>query len=107
MSTGDVTDVDLPETVTTDDGETLLFNVHLSESEAAPVTFPDSVAELPDDEYAQQLYQMSSPLPFAMRSAAQQEGIEVTLDTRGFVFNADPVALVRFLEIGTRPSNLR
>jgi len=53
------------------------------------------------------LFQMSSRLPFSMRSAAEQEGYSVTLDTRGFVFNADPVSLVTFLEIGTRPSNLR
>lgn len=92
----------------TDDGEVLLFNVHLSESESAPVELPSSRAELPsDDEYAETLFQMSSRLPFSMRSAAEQEGYTVDLDTRGFVFNADPTALVTFLEIGTRPSNLR
>jgi hypothetical protein len=92
----------------TDDGEVLLFNVHLSESEATPVELPSSRAELPgDDEYAETLFQMSSRLPFSMRSAAEQEGYTVDLDTRGFVFNADPAALVTFLEIGTRPSNLR
>ena len=92
----------------TDDGEVLLFNVHLSESEEPPVELPSSLGEVPkDDEYAEVLFQMSSRLPFSMRSAAEQEGYSVTLDTRGFVFNADPVALVTFLEIGTRPSNLR
>lgn len=92
----------------TDDGEVLLFNVHLSESEAPPVELPSGGAELPtDDDYAETLYQMSSRLPFSMRSAAEQEGYSVDLDTRGFVFNADPTALVTFLEIGTRPSNLR
>ncbi|NBC01301.1 MAG: VWA domain-containing protein [Bacteroidetes bacterium] len=91
----------------TDDGDVLLFNIHLSESEAPAVELPDAMGELPDDEYARQLYQMSSTLPFSMRAAAEQEGYRVTLDTRGFVFNADPVALVRFLEIGTRPSTLR
>ena len=91
----------------TSDGEVLLFNVHLSESEAAAAMLPESVAELPGDEYARHLFQMSSPLPFSMRAAAEQEGYRVSLDTRGFVFNADPASLVRFLEIGTRPSNLR
>ena len=92
----------------TDDGEVLLFNVHLSGSEEPAVELPSSRQELPRDaEYAEVLYQMSSLLPFSMRSAAEQEGYSVGLDTRGFVFNADPVALVRFLEIGTRPSNLR
>lgn len=92
----------------TDDGEALLFNVHLSESEEPPVELPSDRAELPsEDEYAETLFEMSSRLPFSMRSAAEQEGYRVDLDTRGFVFNADPTALVAFLEIGTRPSNLR
>ncbi|ABC44783.1 conserved hypothetical protein [Salinibacter ruber DSM 13855] len=92
----------------TDDGEVLLFNIHLSASEEAPVELPSAADEVPtDDEYAEVLFQMSSRLPFSMRSAAEQEGYSVTLDTRGFVFNADPVSLVTFLEIGTRPSNLR
>lgn len=90
----------------TDDGDVLLFNIHLSESEEPAIELPESAQGLPD-EYARQLFQMSSPLPFSMRSAAEQEGYTVSLDTRGFVFNADPVALVRFLEVGTRPSNLR
>ena len=42
-----------------------------------------------------------------MRAAAEAEGLRVGLDTRGFVYNADPVALVRLLEIGTRPATLR
>ncbi|PSQ99843.1 MAG: hypothetical protein BRD48_02915 [Bacteroidetes bacterium QS_9_68_14] len=91
----------------TDDGEALLFNVHLSESEEPAVELPSAPGELPPEEYAEALFQMSSRLPFAMRSAAESEGYRVDLDTRGFVFNADPGALVRFLEIGTRPSNLR
>lgn len=94
-------------TFATDDGEVLLFNIHLSTAEDAPVELPDALAELPDDEYAVQLFQMSSVLPFSMRAAAEQEGYHVTMDSRGFVFNADPASLVRFLEVGTRPSNLR
>ncbi len=91
----------------TDDGEVLLFNVHLSSVDEPAVELPDSPAELPDDAYALQLFQMSSLLPFTMRAAAEQEGYRITMDTRGFIFNASPAALVRFLEIGTRPSNLR
>jgi hypothetical protein len=92
----------------TDDGETLLFNVHLSESEAPAVELPTHRDELPRNaKYADDLFEMSSTLPFTMRSAAENEGYTVDLDTRGFMFNADPVALVKFLEIGTRPSNLR
>jgi hypothetical protein len=90
----------------TDDGDVLLFNVHLSSSTEAPIELPDTLDGLPN-EYARTLFQMSSELPFTMRAAAESEGFHTTLETRGFIFNADPAAFVRFLEIGTRPSTLR
>lgn len=90
----------------TEDGQALLFNVHLSSSTEPAIELPDTMEGLPD-EHARRLYQMSSELPFTMRQAAEVEGYAVSLDTRGFIFNADPAALVRFLEIGTRPSTLR
>jgi hypothetical protein len=88
------------------DGNVLLFNVHLSSSRSAPVEFPDSGAELAD-QYAKLLFGMSSVLPEPTRAIAQQEGYRVTSATRGFTFNADIVALIKFLDIGTRASNLR
>ena len=45
---------------------------------------------------------MSSALPAKLQDAARSEGFRVNNDTRGFVFNADLVAVVRFLDIGTR-----
>jgi hypothetical protein len=92
--------------LSSNDGEVLLFNVHLSSQRAAPIEFPDSEAGLLD-QFARLLFRMSSPLPAYMRSIAQQEGYRVSEGTRGFVFNADMVAVIRFLEIGTRPSDLR
>jgi hypothetical protein len=88
------------------DGEVLLFNVHLSSHRAPPIEFPDTEAGLPD-QFAQLLFRMSSPLPPYMRSIAQQDGYNVSDGARGFVFNADIVAVIRFLDIGTRPSDLR
>lgn len=88
------------------DGEVLLFNVHLSSKGGSSFEFPSSESELPD-QYARQLFNMSSPLPEHIRSAASQEGFQVSENSRGFVFNADIVAVIRFLDIGTRPSNLR
>jgi hypothetical protein len=92
--------------LTTDDGNALLFNVHLSSHRAAPIEFPDAEEALPD-QYAKLLFNVSSDLPSYMRSVAQQEGYQVTDGSRGFVFNADMVSVIRFLDIGTRPSNLR
>jgi hypothetical protein len=90
----------------TDDGNVLLFNVHLSALSAEPVAFPHAPDGLAD-RYARLLFEMSSPLTSFMLGVARQEGFEVAQGARGFVFNADPVTVIQFLDIGTRPSNLR
>lgn len=92
--------------LSSNDGEVLLFNLHLSSRHAAPIEFPDTEVGLPD-QFAQLLFRMSSLLPAYMRNIAQQEGYRASEATRGFVFNADIVAVIRFIDIGTRPSNLR
>lgn len=92
--------------LTSTDGNILLFNLHLSSQKATPVEFPDSEDVLPDN-YAKTLFNMSSKLPEYMRGIAQEEGFKASENTRGFVFNADIVSVIRFLDIGTRPSNLR
>jgi hypothetical protein len=84
-----------------EDGNVLLFNAHLSSRPEAAVEFPDQEAGLPD-EHARRLFRMSSSLPPPMREPARQAGVAVTAGTRGFVFNADLAAVVRFLDIGTR-----
>jgi hypothetical protein len=88
------------------DGAVLLLNVHLSSREATPIQFPSSDAALPD-EHARLLFHLSSPLTPGMRAAARDEGLGVEDGARGFVFNADIISLIKFLNIGTRPSNLR
>ncbi|MEI7940610.1 MAG: VWA domain-containing protein [Verrucomicrobiota bacterium] len=88
------------------DGEVLLFNAHLSSQKAAPIEYPNSEAGLPD-QFAQQLFRMSSPMPEYMLKIAKQEGMSVAEGSRGFVFNADLVSIVKFLDIGTRPNALR
>ncbi len=88
------------------DGNVLLFNLHLSSHRGPSIDFPDNDAGLPD-KYARLLFGMSSPLPSHIRSAAQQEGYAVSDGARGFVFNGGMESLIKFLDIGTRPSNLR
>jgi hypothetical protein len=83
------------------DGNVLLFNAHLSSSPAPPVCFPSDEAALAD-KYAKLLFRMSSILPPKLMSAARDEGYFISGPARGFVFNADLVAVIRFLDIGTR-----
>lgn len=86
---------------TSKDGSVLLFNAHISSLPERPIEFPDKEEGLPDD-YARMLFRMSSPLPLKIQSAARNEGIRVSDATRGFVFNADLVSVIRFMDIGTK-----
>lgn len=90
----------------TSDGNVLLFNVQLSAKEASPIEFPAQPDQLPD-KHARLMFELSSALTPYMRTVAQQEGYTVGEGSRGFVFNADMVSVIKFLDIGTRPSNLR
>jgi hypothetical protein len=85
----------------TTDGNVLIFNAHLSSKVARPIEFPSQESELPDPD-ALILFKMSSILPPKLRDAALSEGFRVNENTRGFVFNADLVSVIRFLDIGTR-----
>ncbi len=83
------------------DGKVLIFNAHVSAKAVRPIEYADAETHLPDD-YAKLLFRMSSVLPPKLLGAAQNEGFLVTPQSRGFVFNADLVAVVRFMDIGTK-----
>lgn len=82
------------------DGNVLLFNAHISSSSAFPVEYPDSNARL-SDEYARMLFDMSSVFPETMIKLALTKGHHLPSGARGFVFNADMVSVINFIEIGT------
>jgi hypothetical protein len=90
----------------TDDGNLLLLNCHISNTTVQPIVFPDSDADLPDT-FSKSLFSISSILPASMRELARAEGFSLGPEARGFAFNADLVELIRFLDIGTRSSNMR
>ena len=92
--------------ISTQDGGVCLLNLHHSSSQAKPISFPESDANLPD-QFARLLFAMSTVLPAPIRAAAQGEGYPVTDATRGFAFNADLVEAIRFLDIGTRVTGLK
>ncbi len=112
ISDGEATDGDPTEAAAaitehqTADGHALLFNLHLSSSTSPSISFPSDEASLPD-QHGRLLFEISSSLPPPMRSAAKSEGFAIDEGARGLVFNADMVKLVQFLDIGTRPGNLR
>ncbi len=83
------------------DGNVLLFNTHVSVAEVAPIEFPAAESALPDN-FAKLLFRMSSTLPPRLFEAARADKFAVQPGARGFVFNADLVSVIRFLDIGTR-----
>jgi hypothetical protein len=87
--------------LSTEDGEVLLFNLHLSSQPATPVLYPADESRLPD-EFARALFQVSSILPEKIREEAKRSGRPVEAEARGFVFNADISEIIKFLDMGTR-----
>ncbi len=93
----------------TNDGNVLLFTVHLSESNVRPTMFPSNDRGLPSKYMndGKMMFRITSVLPEGSRKAAADLGFAVDEKSRGFVLNADAVSLAQFLDIGTRgPSNL-
>lgn len=83
------------------DGNVLLFNAHVSNKQALAIEYPSAEDPLPDN-FAKLLFRMSSKLPPRLFDAARADKFPIQPDARGFVFNADLVSVVRFLDIGTR-----
>jgi hypothetical protein len=87
----------------TNNGNLLLLNCHLSMLAADKIMFPHSIEVLPDP-FARDLFEMSSVLPEPMYQRALADGFPLQPGSRGFVFNADMVSLLQFLDMGTRIS---
>lgn len=92
--------------IKTNDGAVLLLNIHVSASGADPIRFPAGENGLPDA-YAKMLFRMSSQLPEHLVKFAQEKGHTVSMESRGFMFNAEAPEIVDFFDIGTRASQLR
>jgi hypothetical protein len=85
----------------TSDGAALLFNLLISSKPVPADYFPATEEHLADN-CSKLLFRMSSALPPKLWEAAKAEGHELKPRARGVVINADPTAIVRFLDIGTR-----
>jgi hypothetical protein len=90
------------QSIRTNDGNLLLFNIHISGISDTSVVFPDSPQLLAvSDLHAQLLFRMSSELPEIMLRAAGRLGLTVGPGARGLVCNGSIDAVVFALEVGT------
>lgn len=91
--------------VATEDGNTLLFNIHIAspnECGAQPVQYPCENDPLPVHRFSQLLFEMSSPLPDIYTSAIREfKGTNSTSPARAMCFNTSCDELVGLMNIGT------
>lgn len=89
----------------TDDGDILLFNLHVGSGGGAEVAYPADDRRL--DEHGRLLFSISSRFPPHLLPRARDAGYGVGPDSRFFAYGAGAELATRFLELGTRPANLR
>ncbi|OWY19430.1 hypothetical protein C7N43_38580 [Sphingobacteriales bacterium UPWRP_1] len=86
----------------TNDGKVLFLNCNLSSAAGASVIFPSDKAELPQNNYAHLLFDMSSVMPEKYRVEIEQAKKTVSgANYKGMTFNADGSLLVQFITIGS------
>ena len=92
--------------ISTNDGNVLLFNCHLSEEEAGEILFPSSSEQLivTGDPHAHTLFDISSVFPENMLDIGKQLGFDLSPGARGMAFNAEAVGIIKFLDMGTKVS---
>jgi hypothetical protein len=88
--------------ISTNDGECLVFNIHVSTQMGETIRFPASESGL-SDRFSKLLFRMSSVLPPHVARLAVDKGYQMAEGARGFMFNADPKDIANFFDIGTRP----
>lgn len=87
----------------TNDGNVLMFTLHLSKEDAGSIVFPSDQGKVPNV-FAKMLYEMSSVMPDRWQvMAAEKMGVPIQPNARAFVYNANIEKMILFLEIGTRP----
>lgn len=88
----------------TEDGNVLLFNCQLSPTPSDAILCPDSIEQLPADEFAQMMYRMSSDLPesFVEQVKSTNAIPDVRLGAKCLAYNtADTSRMISFFKMGT------
>lgn len=86
--------------INTGDGNPLIFNVHLGHPPFNETKFSSTENEVSDDE-GKILFKISSKVPETYREAARKHEFVTDVDSRGFVSNAGPETLIKFINFGS------
>jgi len=83
------------------DGYPLIFNVHVAGS-GKEIQFPENPGELRGDKMAELLFAISSKVPDSYKRAAKDLDLRNIKDnSKGFISNASPETLIKFINFGS------
>jgi len=86
------------------DGSPLIFNSHIGDG-GIECGFEESEDEL-SDEQAKFLFNISSEVPESYKQAALKHNFKVKAKSRGFVSNAKPEVLIKFINFGSSGNDI-
>jgi hypothetical protein len=86
--------------LSTTDGNVLVFNAHIQETNDQEIKLPSSVSGI-SDQYARFLFEISSVLPESLVAAAEKVGFSPQPGARGFVYKAGVESLIGLLNFGS------
>ncbi len=87
--------------INTADGNVLIFNAEIGDG-ATQIILPNSIEEVrAGGKGAQFLYEISSVIPEGYRGAALKNGLELKEGSKGAVFAADAVSLIKLIDFGS------
>ena len=91
----------------TNDGNVILFNIHISANQGLSLSCPLSKDELKGSSYATTLYDMSSLLPLRYNAPISNIRKDSDMNARhvAMAVNADMSTLIQLMDIGT-PTNI-
>ncbi|MBD5279041.1 MAG: DUF4433 domain-containing protein [Bacteroides sp.] len=90
----------------TNDGNVILFNIHITPDNDNGFTFPKSKDELEDNRYAQDLFDLSSLLPLRYNEEiCKLKSTDPSVRHSAMAVNADMSTLIKLMDIGT-PTNI-
>ncbi|MBA2677110.1 MAG: VWA domain-containing protein [Ktedonobacteraceae bacterium] len=91
--------------ISTNDGQALLFNVHITDIHKGTVAYPAAEGELPNDRYAKKLFTISSLIPETSRTLLQSLlGRQVFPGARGLIFNGDAASVRQMFVFASVPA---
>lgn len=90
----------------TNDGNVILFNIHISADKGLSISFPTEKEELLNNTYGKSLFEMSSLLPLRYnKDIARVRDNNSDVRHSAMAVNADMTTLIQLMDIGT-PTNI-